>query len=176
MKIQKMLALLTMTALSVATLSTASFAEGPVGPLFPFETVDADKDGKVTKAELDAYRAAESTAMDANADGKLSVEELTAAQLARMTERATAMATKMVENLDTDGDKALSAAELAARPLPAMLFEKADADGDGAVSKAEADALAAQIEQRMGERHGRGGKDGHGKPGHRGFWDMMGDN
>ena len=178
MKTRKMLALLTITALSVAALSTASLAQDPRGPMFPFEKVDADKDGKVTKAELDAYRAAESTAMDANADGKLSVEELTAAQLARMTERATAMATKMVENLDTDGDKALSAAELAARPMPAMLFDKADADGDGAVTKAEADALVAEMEERMGGHHGMEGrgKDGHGKPGHRGFWDMMGDN
>lgn len=168
MKTRTMIALLTATALSLAALSTAGLAQERRGPSFPFETVDANKDGKVTEAEFNAYRAAESKAIDANADGTLSVEELTAAHLAKLTERATDMATKMVERMDTDGDNALSAAELVARPMPAMLFDKADTDADGAVTKAELDAMQAQ----MAAHHG---KKGRGKEGHRSFWDMMGD-
>jgi len=174
MILHKTLTVATLTALSFGALATAGLAQGQKGPMpmFPFETVDADKDGKITQAELDAYRAAEATAMDTNADGKLSAEELTAAHLARMTERATQMATEMVERLDTDGDKALSAAEMAARPMPAMLFEKADTDGDGAVTKAEVEALRGKMTERMGPRGGRG----HDREGHGWFWDMSGDN
>lgn len=160
--------LLTLTAVGVAILATASFAQqGPHGMMFPFEAADADKDGKVTMDELNAFRAAEAKAMDANADGKLTVEELTAAQLAKLTARATEMATKMVAAQDTDGDMALSAAELASRPMPAMMFEKADADGDGAVTLAELEAMQAE----MGEHAGR-----HGKGGHKKRHGMMGEN
>ncbi len=173
MKSQRILAMMTATALTAATLATAGFAQEARGPMFPFDTVDADKDGKVTQAELDGYRAAETKAIDANADGKISVEELTANNLARMTERATDMATKMVERLDTDGDMALSAAEMAARPMPAMVFDKADTDDDGAVTKVELDALRAQMAEHKGRRHG---KDGHGQPGPAGFWGMTDDN
>ena len=168
MKSRMMMTLLTATALGVAALSTAGVAQERLGPTFPFQTVDADKDGKVTEAELDAYRAAESKAVDANSDGKLSVEELTSAQLAKLTARATDMATKMVERMDTDGDNALSAAELISRPMPAMLFDKADTDSDGAVTMAELDAMQA----RMAAHHG---KKGRGKEGHQSVWDMMGD-
>jgi len=151
------IAALSLTALGLAAAPVATFAQGHNGPMFPFESVDADKDGKVTRAELDAYRAAEATAMDTNADGKLSLEELTAAQVLRLTARATDHATKMVERLDTDGDKMLSAAELAARPMPAMLFERADADGDGAVTQEEIAAMAVKAGDR---KKGRDGKDG----------------
>ncbi len=167
MKHSKTLSLLTLSAVGIAIVAGASYAEGPRGMMFPFETVDADKDGKVTEAEFDAYRAAEAKAMDANADGKLTVEELTAAQLARLTARATEMATKMVEAQDTDGDMALSAAELASRPMPARLFEKADADEDGAVTLAEIEALQDEMEEHQGR---------HGKSGHKMRHGMMGDN
>ncbi len=179
MKTQRTLTLLTIAAISVAALSVAGLAQEPHGKaMFPFDTVDADKDGKVTTAEFDAFHAAKATAMDANADGKLSVDELTAAHLAWMTERATSMATDMVENLDTDGDNALSAAEIASRPMPAMMFEKADADGDGAVTKIEVDAFRDLMVDRKGARHGGQGhgRDGEGKSGHARFWHMMGDN
>ncbi len=165
-------AALSLTALGLAAMPFAALAQGHEGPMFPFETVDADKDGKVTQAELDAYRSAEATAMDANADGKLSVEELTAAQVQRLTARATDHATNMVERLDTDGDNMLSAAELAARPMPAMLFNRVDADGDGAVTEEEIEAMQAKAGDRKKGRHG---KVGHGGPGHGGVWHLLGE-
>ena len=139
-------------------------------PEFPFDTVDADKDGRVTLAEFDAYRAAKAAEMDTDGDGKLTAAELTAGHLAQMTERAAAMSAHMIDRLDTDGDKALSTAELGARPMPAMLFERADADGDGAVTKVEADALRDKIASRM---HGEGGQRGHGQHWN---WGMKGEN
>lgn len=140
---------------------------GMRGPMdgFDFAAVDADKDGKVTEAELDAWRAAAATKMDANGDGKLSADELSAARLAEMTERAKTMADEMVSRLDADGDGFLTAAEMAARPGPAMAFAHLDADGDGAVTEAELQA----VQDRMAEgphggmgRHGRHGGD-HGE-------------
>ena len=168
---QKTLATLTLAALTAAILTTAVVAQDGPGPMpmFPFDTVDADKDGKVTQPELDAFRAAEAKALDGNADGKLSADELTAMHLARMTERAGVMAAEMIDRLDTDGDMALSATELAARPMPALLFEKADADGDGAVTKAEAETLRAEMVAKMGDRHGKHG-------GRHWGWGMMGGN
>lgn len=133
---------------------------------FDFAAVDADKDGRVTKAELDAWRAAAATRLDADGDGLLSADEIAAGRIEDMTARAQQMAARMVERLDADGDGLLSAAEMAARPMPARAFDRIDADGDGAVTEAELQA----VQDRMAEgprggkgRHGHGGGHGHGR-------------
>lgn len=177
MNFRNVLTALALAAVTGAAFSSAALADrGPMGdmpgmemggpgmgpgPRFDFAAVDADKDGKVTEAELTAWRAAEAAKVDANKDGKLSAEELTAARVADMTARATEMATRMVADLDTDGDGLLTAAEMAARPGPAMLFDRADADGDGAVTQAELDAMRAEGPRGDGEGRGHHG-GGHG--------------
>ena len=152
---------------------------GPgAGPIFDFETLDADKDGKVTKAEITAARTAHVTAADANSDGKLSVDELAAMQMARMAERANDRATRMVAELDVDGDGMLTVSELIVRPMPDRMFDRLDADGDEAISQAEVDAMQAQMQDRMQGKRGRGhGGDGHGGDGqgHKGGWFGGGD-
>lgn len=163
------LAGMTLAAMLTASLSTAAFAgrgddmgfkDGPMHGLI-FETLDADKDGKVTKAEMDAAAAARTKAADTNADGKLSVEELAAMQIRAMTERANVRATKMIAKLDTDGDKLLSEVEMLAAKGHGDVFEKMDTDGDGAITKAEADDARARMKERgRGGKHGRGDKDG----------------
>jgi Ca2+-binding EF-hand superfamily protein len=182
-KSRTLITALALAAVTGATLSTAAFADrmgdmggqmgGPMGGLaqIDFAAVDADKDGKITPAEVDAFRAAEVTAADTDKDGKLSAAELSAMQLARLTARAEDMAARMIERHDADGDGALTAAELATRPAPQNLFDRADTDADGALSQAELDAARAQMaEMRGGEGrgkgHGRGDGEGHG----RWFW------
>lgn len=175
------LSALTLAGVLAAGLSTVAFAGngdmggemgmgGGMGPMpaFDFATLDADKDGKVTQAEVDAFHAARVAEVDANKDGLLSGDELAAMHLKMMTERANTMAADMVTKLDTDGDKLLSAAEMAARPGPEKMFDMVDTDGDGAITQAEADAA----KEKMAERGGRGGKGHHGKGhGHGGgFW------
>ena len=135
------------------------------GPVPDLTAIDADKDGKVSKDELTAYRAARVAGVDANADGKLSADELAAMHLKAMNDAARTMADRMIERLDTDGDKALSAAELAARPLPAELFDRIDSNGDGFIDPSEIDAAKAHMRERGGRmggqaRHSMGGHDG----------------
>lgn len=157
------LSALILVAVVGAGLSTAAFAGrgDDIGPLqeLNFDALDADKDGKVTKAEVDASHAMRTKAADINADGKLSVEELAAMQIKAMTERATARAAKMTKKLDTDGDKMLTDAELAAGKNRADMFARIDTDGDGAITKAEAETARARMKERG---HGRGGKHGRG--------------
>lgn len=161
---------------AVMAVGAAAYAQngGMMGRMggdmgFDFATLDADKDGNVTKVEVEAYHAAKVKAADANADGKLSADELANMQIAAMTERAKTRAAKMVEAMDSDGDGLLSAAEMAVRPGPAMMFDKIDANSDGSVTQAEVDAAKQSMQDHMG-----GGKGDHGKHGkHGGMMDGM---
>ena len=149
--------------------------DGPgAGPMVDFATLDADKDGKVTRAEITAARTARVTAADANSDGKLSVDEIAAMQMARMTQRANDRATRMVAELDVDGDGMLTVSELIVRPMPDRMFDRLDTDGDDAISQAEIDAMRATMQDRMQGRRGHG-HGGNGQ-GHKGGWFGGGDN
>jgi hypothetical protein len=183
------LALATMTAAGLTTLALAQQTTTPAtppvtemgpdampgmghgrggmmaGPGLDFATLDADKDGKITKAEMEDYRAARTAEIDADGDGFLSADELAAMQIKAFTERAQDMAARMVTMMDADNDGKLSAAELAARPGPEMMFDRIDADGDGAVTQAEVDAAKAGMMERVGMyggMHGGGHRGGHG--------------
>lgn len=132
-----------------------------------FAALDADKDGKVSKDEIAALRAARVTAADANADGKLSVDEIAAMHMAAMQKASATMAARMVERLDTDGDQMLTAAEMMDRPMPAMMFDRLDTNSDGFIDQAEADAAEARMMERgHGRGHKNGPMDGHGKMDH----------
>ena len=75
-----------------------------MGPMFDFDTVDANKDGKITADEFKAHRVAEMKAVDADGDGKITAEELTAMHMKAAEARAKAMAPQMLERMDVDGD------------------------------------------------------------------------
>jgi Ca2+-binding EF-hand superfamily protein len=148
-----------MAALFAATLTTAAWAEkGPGGMLLErFDSIDADKDGKITPAEMDAHRLAEFAAADTNSDGLLSTEELTQKTLARMAEMAAERTTKMIAQLDTNDDGSLSAEEMDER-VRDRHFARVDRDDDGAISKAEAAEALEHFAQRR-KRHGKAGGD-----------------
>ncbi|MEO5620961.1 MAG: EF-hand domain-containing protein [Cypionkella sp.] len=151
-------------------------------PMFDFATLDTDKDGKITKAELEAAKAARFAAMDSNSDGKVSAEEMLAAREKMRAEREAAMMTRMIAKFDKDGDGMLSAAEMPTPRNGDKMIDRIDTDKDGAISQAEADAAKKMMQERMADRggkdrHGKGGhgKDGHGMRGHGGFMGMFGD-
>ena len=133
---------------------------------FDFAAVDADKNGKITEAEMQTWRAAEVATVNADEDGKLSAEELKAMLIKRMERRASELASRMVERMDADGDGLLSAAELALRPAPAMNFDRLDIDGDGVVTEAEIAAARAAKLKNMGGDRGPGRGDRHVRRGH----------
>lgn len=166
--------LISALALTVAALPLAAQPMGgPGGDMRPgFEEFDADGDGSVTRAEVDAFRAGRFAEVDADGDGSVTREEFTAHVVARATERAA----EMFERLDADGDGALSRDALEARgpggALEGRIFAMLDADGDGAIAREEHDAA---MERRAGmhEEHGRkgmGGRGGDRDHGGRWFW------
>lgn len=117
------------------------------GPLPDFAGLDTGGDGRITAADLRAFavdrlgdRGARQggrgarlqerlEAADANGDGVLCRAEMIAAGQARVETGAD----RLLRRLDTDGDDAIAAQELVARPSPgAWLLGAFDTDGDAA--------------------------------------------
>ncbi len=126
-------------------LARDGHARGP-----SFETIDADSDGAITQAELEALGAARMARVDADADGFLSKDELV--EMGR--ERSERRATRMLERLDADDDGKLSSEELASARRGGEMFKRADADGDGRLTRDEFDEARAKMRDR---------RRGHGK-------------
>ena len=180
---RSMLSILALMAVTGAALSTAVRAQEAEAPAvdqadmgrdvaiggIDFAALDADKDGKITAAEMEAFRASRVTEVDTDQDGKLSAAELSAMNLARMQARADKMAARMIERHDADGDGLLTVAELATPPGPERLFGRADTDGDGALTEAEVQAARERMAE-MREDHGKGRGHGHGRGDHGGWF------
>ncbi len=124
-----------------------------------FAEMDADKDGKVTPAEMRAYRDGRFAAADANGDGKVSVEELDDVGKAGRVEKLR----KMVLWLDADGDGMLSPVEFDQRR--GMMLSRMDADGDGALSAEEMGEAHKRFHRGHGGHHGGSGMHGGGMQG-----------
>ena len=146
-------ALLTVTA---AAGGTAALASGKPGLQRPdraaaaqerFGEMDADKDGKVSAAEMRAFHDARFARLDSDGDGKLGVEELDAGRRAERQERLK----KMVLWLDADGDGMLSSEEF--EPRKGALLSRMDADGDGALSMEEMSDGPRRFHHRHGGHH-----------------------
>lgn len=96
-----------------------------------FDQVDANHDGKVTQAEVDAYVAGRIKTYDKNGDGQLSLAEFQGLWLNRMHERMV----RAFQHFDTNGDGQVTQAEMA---QPFQRFAQwLDHNGDGGVSKGE---------------------------------------
>ena len=120
-----------------------------------FDTVDADKDGKITYAELEAHRKAEFAAADTNGDGALSADELSARALARFQEKLAERTQNMLDNMDNDGNGSLSEDEMGEGP-GMRNFARLDTDNDGAITKEE---VQAAMEHHKKRGHGMGMDD-----------------
>lgn len=145
-------------ALAGPALAFGPGGGGKHGPKVDFETLDADGNGEVTKAELQALDQARFATVDSDGDGKLSRDEM----IAEAQRRAEDRVSDMIERFDKDADGALSLAEM---PKPRRrgsgdrIFDMMDADDSGGVTREEfEEARAWMKERRGGKRHG------HGKP------------
>jgi Ca2+-binding EF-hand superfamily protein len=99
-----------------------------------FERMDANKDGKLTRAEVDAGSQRLFERIDANKDGEVTHEEAEAGAVAiRNEERAARF-----KQLDANGDGRLTLEE---SKLPQRFFEKLDKNTDHALSLEEFSAM-----------------------------------
>jgi len=114
------------------------------------EKVDADGDGAVTQAEIDAFRSAMVTEADASGDGNISLAEFETIYL------------QMVRNKMVDA------------------FQRLDEDGDGVVTQAEMDGKFGNVVERMDRNDDgkldRDDRRGHDRKGHGRDGDRRGDN
>lgn len=146
--------------------------EGPHMMMPAFADLDTDKDGKITKEELEARRLDRIKSMDPDGDGFITLDEMKtrAGEEARL--RAEAMAERMFTALDADKDGKVSAAEALAGRMAGpqgmeRFFNRVDADDDGAISQEEFDRAAERMQKMRGEGHGKGPRgEGHGKGPH----------
>lgn len=118
-----------------------------------FERVDANKDGAIDAAEMQAARDARFQAADANADGGLSLEEMKAMMSEQSKKWSERRAERRFNRLDADDDGKVTQAEMTAMfEKRGDLFKRADADGDGRITRAEAgEAMKAHRHHRRGK-------------------------
>lgn len=103
---------------------------GPGGEVFRnlFTQIDTNKDGKVTQAEIDAYRAAQVSAADANKDGVLTIDEFQTAYDAFIRPQMV----RAFQDFDTDGDGKITSAEIDAKV--GAIVSRMDRNGDGSLT------------------------------------------
>ena len=133
-----------------------------------FARMDANGDGVINAADREARARARFAEADANGDGLLSFAEM---QDAREERRATRqerrgdrmgrrggrrgggeMRQRMMSRADSDGDGAISRAEMTAAAL--ARFDRMDADDNGVVTAEERRAQRGERRGRRGDRAG----------------------
>ena len=126
---------------------------------------DANGDNQVTRAEVEALRAAEFAYRDRTGDGFLTIEDASPTMQAMRAMRGEPDAGEGRrgrrgegggegrDRMDADGDGRLSRAEFLGAPSPA--FDRLDADSDDVVTGAEIDAAMSARAERGEERRAR---------------------
>lgn len=144
-------------ALAGTALAGPDCGKAGKGAAGRFERLDANKDGKVTLAELTQSKESWLGEVDANKDGVATAAEVEQSHKARRAEHVA----RIFEKRDTDKDGRLTQAE---SQMPERWFAKSDANGDGALTAAE---LTAHPMRGKGGQAGRSpGKQRGGQLGH----------
>ncbi|HJL66989.1 MAG: EF-hand domain-containing protein [Rhodospirillales bacterium] len=96
-----------------------------------FDKFDVDKNGTITKTEIDGVRKNELAKNDANKDGKLSLNEFQTLWTGLMRERMV----DHFQRLDSDGDAVVTEEEIA-KPMD-RIMSFMDRNNDGSITKDE---------------------------------------
>jgi len=117
-------------------------------PWYPnFAAADADHDGKVTRAEADAWHAAHGPMMDHDHDHDGDMDDADCGHgMGHDGDAHSAPMPPDFAGLDRNGDGYLTLAELPQSYWARDHFTAIDANGDGQVSRAEFDAHHAMME------------------------------
>lgn len=130
--------------------------KGPRGPMIEFSVLDANGDGQITQAELDAQKTARFAEIDANGDGNVSAEELLAHAEEKGEERKEGrkekMAERMIDKLDENDDGLVSAEEFTAKNDRKSMIDRLDENEDGSISEEEFNAMKERFEERKKDR------------------------
>ncbi|MFZ4120073.1 MAG: EF-hand domain-containing protein [Caulobacterales bacterium] len=95
---------------------------------------DTNRDGRITRAEFLAYRAAQFPTLDRNRDGQLNTSDRPALRLPATSFDIDAL----IQAFDRNGDASVSRTEYESGPTP--MFTAADLNQDGVVDAAELQA------------------------------------
>jgi Ca2+-binding EF-hand superfamily protein len=95
---------------------------------------DTNRDGRITRAEFLAYRAAQFSTLDRNRDGQLNTSDRPAFRLPATSFDIHAL----IQAFDRNGDASVSRTEYESGPTP--MFTAADLNSDGVVDAAELQA------------------------------------
>ncbi len=120
------------------------------------QKMDTDGDGNITKAEVDALKAARFGEADANGDGGLSMAELETFREAEKARRMAEHKQRMFDRLDKDDNGVISVDEFDSRG--GSMFDRVDANDDDVISADEIEAMKEHRGKRGGWRH-RGDRD-----------------
>ncbi|WP_439515549.1 EF-hand domain-containing protein [Oceanibaculum nanhaiense] len=125
------------------------------------ERFDANKDGQITRAEVEAAHEARFAGFDADKDGALSQDEFRSMMAARLDE----MAKRGFERMDSNKDGKIEPGER--RHSPASMFGRIDANWDGVVTAEELREARFERKHDGLPHHGKF-RDGHFMMGPRG--------
>ena len=127
-----------------AAFAAPAAARERLDPMEMLEKSDANRDGRISRAEFIEARRDRFKRMDRNGDGYFSDDDLP-----RMVrKRAGEKLDRAVDALDANRDGRLSRAEFVDGPT--RLFDLGDRDRNGLIDRAEMDRLKAVVEARRG--------------------------
>ena len=145
-----------LTATGLMVVTSVALAQGADEPRTDrraemLAMLDADGDGNITSAEIQAHRSAAFPSIDANSDGVLTAEEMTGHHEAKRAQQKANRQNRHFTRLDSDGDGVVNETEFMSARMP--MFDRLDSNSDGVISAEEIEN-APPRPRSLGQRGG----------------------
>jgi uncharacterized hydrophobic protein (TIGR00271 family) len=138
MTMTKLKSIVVAAIFGLAAPATAFAGGGKGDHAAKWQEKDTDGDGKISASEHDAAAKKKFETMDSNKDSRVTAEEMTAVHAGKKAKAGDMSAADKIKAMDKDGDGALTAEEHATAARDK--FGALDGDKDGFLSKAEFEA------------------------------------